>query len=184
MDEEPQFPQGDEPSRREQQAVREEQECLIQQFARDHGPPLIRLAARMVGSGSAEDIAHEAFVRLAKRIEEWPLDQVRELLRSPSDLRRLMSRIIACRAYELLRRRQSRADRATDGGDETDDDGDLLERALCGLPPMQRIAHVLHHHCGLSDAELAATLGISNMAGRSLVHRATRALKRAMERIR
>jgi len=184
MDEEPQFPQGVETFRREQHAVREEQECLIQQFARDHGPALIRLAARMVGSDGAEDIAHEAFVRLAKRIEEWPPPRVRELLRSYDDLRLLMYQIMACRAYELLRRRRSRTDRPADGGGETDDDGDRLERALRSLPPMQRIAHVLHHHCGFSDAELAATLGISRMTSRSLVYRATRTLKRAMERIR
>jgi RNA polymerase sigma factor (sigma-70 family) len=181
MDEEPQFCQGVETSRREQQAVPDEQECLIQQFARDHGPALLRLAARMVGASSAEDIAQEAFVRLAKRIEEWPLHEVSELLRSPSDLRRLMSQIMACRAYELLRRRWT--DWATAAGAETDHGGDPVERALRSLPPMQRIAHVLHHHCGFSDAELAATLGISKMMSRSLVYRATRALKRAMEKI-
>ena len=199
MDEEPPLPQGVETSGREQHAVRHEQDCLIRQFVRDHGRQLIGLAARMVGRSSAEDVAQESFVRLAKRIEQWPLPGVMELLRSPDDLRRLMYRITACRAYEHLRRRHGRADRLTE--DETriesaideeslqrsartldvDADVDALERAYKDLPPMQRIVHVLHHYYGFTDTELAATLNISQTNSRSLICRATRALKSAME---
>jgi RNA polymerase sigma-70 factor (ECF subfamily) len=164
---------------------------------RDHGQQLIGLAARLVGRASAEDVAQEAFVRLAKRIEQYPLPEVMALLRSPSDLRRLMFRITACRAYEHLRRRYGRAqaqgtgelERALDEESlqrsqhdlELDISVDAIEQAYRTLPPMQRLAHVLHHCYGLTDSELAAVLETSPSNCRSLVFRATRALRRAME---
>jgi len=194
MDEEP--PLQVDASEREL-AVRSEQEYLIRQFVRDHGQQLIGLAARLVGRASAEDVAQEAFVRLAKRIEQCPLPEVMGLLRSPSDLRRLMFRITACRAYEHLRRRYSRGqaqgtgelERALDEESlqrsqhdlELDLSVDAIEQAYRTLPPMQRLAHVLHHYYGLTDSELAAVLETSPSNCRSLVFRATRALRRAME---
>jgi RNA polymerase sigma-70 factor (ECF subfamily) len=194
MDEEP--PLQVDASEREL-AVRSEQEYLIRQFVRDHGQQLIGLAARLVGRASAEDVAQEAFVRLAKRIEQYPLPEVMALLRSPSDLRRLMFRITACRAYEHLRRRYGRAqaqgtgelERALDEESlqrsqhdlELDISVDAIEQAYRTLPPMQRLAHVLHHCYGLTDSELAAVLETSPSNCRSLVFRATRALRRAME---
>jgi RNA polymerase sigma factor (sigma-70 family) len=195
MDEEPPA-QVDAPER--EPAVRREQECLIRQFVNDHGRQLVGLAARMVGRASAEDVAQEAFVRLAKRIEQYPLPEVMALLRSPSDLRKLMYRITACRAFEHLRSRYGRAERRA-GASELEralDEASLLrsqhdlgldvsvdavERAYRKLPPMQRLAHVLHHYYGLTDSELAAALNTSPSNSRSLVCRATRALRRAME---
>lgn len=195
MDEEP--PVQVRASEREP-AVRSEQEYLIRQFVREHGQHLIELAARMVGRASAEDVAQEAFVRLAKRIERSPLPEVMQLLRSPSDLRRLMFRITACRAYEHLRRWYGRADQQAGAGEleraleeaslqrsqhelGLDVSVDAVERAYRALPPMQRLAHVLHHYYGLTDGELAAALETSPSNSRSLVCRATRALRRAME---
>jgi RNA polymerase sigma factor (sigma-70 family) len=179
-------------------AVRSEQEYLIQQFVRDHGQQLIGLAARLVGRASAEDVAQEAFVRLAKRIAESPLPEVMALLRSSEDLRRLMFRITACRAYEHLRRHYGRAGQAQRSGEieraldeeslqraqrdlELDISVDAVEQAYRTLPPMQRLAHVLHHYYGLTDSELAAVLQTSPSNCRSLVWRATRALRAAME---
>jgi RNA polymerase sigma factor (sigma-70 family) len=179
-------------------AVRSEQEDLIRQFVREHGQQLIELAARMVGRASAEDVAQEAFVRLAKRIERSPLPEVMRLLRSPPDLRKLMFRITACRAYDHLRREYGRAgqragpdelERALDEASMERSQRDLgldvsvdaVERAYRALPPMQRLAHVLHHYYGLTDSELAAALETSPSNSRSLVCRATRALRRAME---
>jgi RNA polymerase sigma-70 factor, ECF subfamily len=194
MDEEP--PLQVDASEREL-AVRSEQEYLIRQFVREHGQQLIGLAARLVGRASAEDVAQEAFVRLAKRIEQYPLPDVMALLRSASDLRRLMFRITACRAYEHLRRHYVRAqaqgtgelERALDEESlqrsqhdlELDISVDAMEQAYRTLPPMQRLAHVLHHYYGLTDSELAAVLQTSPSNCRSLVFRATRALRRAME---
>jgi RNA polymerase sigma factor (sigma-70 family) len=194
MDEEP--PIQVDASEREP-AVRSEQEYLIRQFVRDHGQQLIALAARLVGRASAEDVAQEAFVRLAKRIEQYPLPDVMALLRSPTDLRRLMFRITACRAYEHLRSRYGRA-QAQGTGElepaldeeslqrsqhdlELDISVDAMEQAYRTLPPMQRLAHVLHHYYGLTDSELASALNTSPSNSRSLVCRATRALRRAME---
>ena len=171
MDEEPPF-QVQAPER--ELVVRGEQEYLIRQLVREHGRHLIELAARMVGRASAEDVAQEAFVRLAKCIERSPLPEGMQLLRSGADLRKLMVRITACRAYDHLRQHWQH-DPGLDGS------VDAVERAYRALPPMQRLAHVLHHHDGLSDGELAEALGTSPSSCRSLVGRATRALRRALE---
>jgi len=60
-------------------------------------------------------------------------------------------------------------------------DIERLERAYATLPPAQRIAHVLHHYYGFTDADFEATLGLTRTNSRTLVHRAHLALKRAME---
>src|SRR3954465_4429945 len=90
-------------------SLRQEQATLLQQFVREYGRQLLTMATRMVGWSYAEDVAQEAFVRLAERIERRPLPEGMALLRSPTDLRKLMCRITACRAFEHLRRRESPA---------------------------------------------------------------------------
>jgi DNA-directed RNA polymerase specialized sigma24 family protein len=173
--------------------VRGEQSRLVRQFFLDHRTQLLLLAARMVGRQHAEDVAQEAFVRLAERIAHRPLPDVMALLRSPPDLRKLMYRITACRAFEHLRRRPRWASAAPADDDPvpiTDDaaqrlqvalDAARVERAYASLAPMQRIAHVLHYYYGFTDSDFKLTLGISKANSRTLVCRANRALKRALE---
>jgi RNA polymerase sigma-70 factor (ECF subfamily) len=48
---------------------------------------------------------------------------------------------------------------------------EVLERAIDGLPPDYRTALVLHDVQGLSNPDIAATLGISLPAVKSRVHR-------------
>jgi RNA polymerase sigma factor (sigma-70 family) len=195
MGEEHQLPQGVEAAGREEQAMRWERDRLVQQFAREHGGQLVQLAARLVGRSNAEDVAQDAFESLAKLIAKRPEREVMALLRTQEDLRKLMCKITACRAYEHLRRR-SRIYLTGNGMDiepvdsaglqdsELKLDVERLERAYQNLSPMQRIVHVLHHYYGFTDADVAATLGISKTNSRSMVCRATRALKSAMEQTR
>ena len=115
-------------------------------------------------------------------------------LRSPTDLRKLMCRITACRAFEHLRRGES-STRAPDDRAEIEvvDDSttqrlhmtlevERVERAYGSLTAMQRIAHVLHYYYGFTDTDFQLTLGISKTNSRTLVSRANRALRRALEK--
>lgn len=105
-----------------------------------------------------------------------------------------MCRITACRAFEHLRRREipsgaSHGDRAEIEVVDvsmpqrlhTTLDVERVERAYASLSAMQRIAHVLHYYYGFTDTDFQLTLGISKTNSRSLVSRANRALRRALE---
>ena len=171
--------------------VRREQGELIREFVHQHARALNVLAARLVGRADAEDVAQDAFVNLAKWIQTTPLDEAMACLRSDDGLLKLMCKMTSCRAYDHLRRR--RDELAGDGEqiERTEDrsrvcsqvalDVKRVERAYRMLPPTQRIAHVLHHYYGFTDADLEATLGITKANARTLVWRANLALKGAME---
>lgn len=188
-------PGGKPPGGASPPSLREAQSNLLHQFVREYGRPLLTMATRMVGRTHAEDVAQEAFVRLAERIEHRPLPEVVALLRSPTDLRKLMYRITACRAFEHLRRRENLTGASNDDRAEieavdvsvsqrlhTTLDVERVERAYASLSPMQRIAHVLHDHYGFTDTDFQLTLGISKTNSRTLVSRANRALRRALEK--
>lgn len=176
----------------------EEQASLLQQFVREYGRQLLTMAARMVGRTHAKDVAQEAFVRLAERIERWPLPEVMALLRSSTDLEKLMCRITACRAFEHLRRRESLTGAPDDDRAEIEvvdpsmpqrlhttldvERVERAERAYASLSPAQRIAHVLHYYYGFTDTDFQVALGISRTSSRALVGRANRALRRALEK--
>lgn len=55
--------------------------------------------------------------------------------------------------------------------------GDQLRRALAGLPHGQRLAVVLRYYLDLSFEEVGRTLGVSEQAARSRVHRALARLR-------
>lgn len=155
---------------------------MIHQFISDHGRQLLAIARRLVGRTHAEDVAQDAFVKLAQRLEQCPPPEVMALLRSPTDLRKLMCRITACRAYEHLRHRENRAHAPADGGAAFEAiDVERVERAYARLSPTQRIAHVLHHYYGFTDKDFELTLGISRSHGQTLARCAHRALRHALE---
>jgi DNA-directed RNA polymerase specialized sigma24 family protein len=176
-------------------AIRREQNRLVWQFHRKHYETLHLLSTRLVGRNDAEDVAQEAFLSLARRIQTVPLEESMRLLRSTVELSRLMYRITTCRAYDRLRKNRVRQLNATEEIDERDGaladtslpqpslilDAIDLERAYRRLSPMHRIAHVLHHYYGFTDADFEATLGLDRDNSRSLVHRAQIALRRVME---
>ena len=61
-------PGGNPPGGAPPPSLREEQASLLHQFVREYGRQLLTMAARLVGRTHAEDVAQEAFVRLAERI--------------------------------------------------------------------------------------------------------------------
>jgi RNA polymerase sigma-70 factor, ECF subfamily len=58
---------------------------------------------------------------------------------------------------------------------------DELERAFARIPPAMRATLVVHHYLGLPDAEAAAVLDIPSGTYKSRLHRATAAMRAALE---
>jgi RNA polymerase sigma factor (sigma-70 family) len=171
--------------------VQQPKERLIQQVADQHAA-LLQVAARLVGRNDAPDVAQEAFISLTRWIRGQSTPDIAVLLGSPTALRKIMYVVTARRAFDFWRRVHQ--DRLTDDRHSLDAAVDdttrtaetdvvlaRLERAYAGLSPGQRIAHVLHHYYGFTDSELAVALKIEKTTSRTLVHRANRDLRRAME---
>jgi RNA polymerase sigma-70 factor (ECF subfamily) len=128
----------------------------------------------------AQDAVQQAFL-LAWR--ELPR------LRDPERFGPWLHRLLVNACYEELRRhrRWSTYIRAlpVDGPDGPDptvsvDDRDALDRAFERLTPQHRAAFVLHHHAGLSLAEVAEVVGVPVGTVKSRLHYATRTLRMAI----
>jgi RNA polymerase sigma-70 factor, ECF subfamily len=58
---------------------------------------------------------------------------------------------------------------------------DELERGFSQLAPDQRMVIVLHHYLGLTLDEVAAAIGVPSGTAKSRLHRATRAMRAALD---
>ena len=128
----------------------------------------------------AQDAVQQAFL-LAWR--ELPR------LRDPERFGPWLHRLLVNACYEELRRhrRWSAHIRVlpVDGPDGPDptvsvDDRDALDRAFERLTPQHRAVFVLHHHAGLSLAEVAEVVGVPVGTVKSRLHYATRTLRTAI----
>ena len=159
-------------------------ERLVERF----GDRVYRLAMRITGSKEdAEEAAQDALWTAARKIG---------MFKGESAFGSWVYRITANAAYQKLRtRRQKSAEIAMDDVlPSLDDDGrhfepmddwsnrvderalqselrDVLQQAIDGLPPDYRTALVMHDVEGLSNPDIAETLGISLPAVKSRVHR-------------
>ncbi len=135
-------------------------------------------------TGAAEDVAQETYLRLARHSTG---------LRD-TDARALRSWLVSTTrnaAIDHVRRASTRRERATDqppdqaAADDTAnaviDQAPELRTALDRLPETQREALVLFHVGGLSGAEVAATIGKSRAATYTLLRRAERTMRSALE---
>ncbi|MCA4722834.1 RNA polymerase sigma factor SigI [Mycolicibacterium fortuitum] len=145
---------------------------------RDHHPYLVNLAYRMLGDiGEAEDVAQEAFLRLA-RADQDHLEDVRAWLT-----------VVAGRlSLDVLRSARARLERpdgaaaldaaAATGTDPADrvtlDDqvGSALLAVLTRLSPGERVAFVLHDIFKVPFEEIAHTVGRPVGTCRQLARRA------------
>lgn len=89
-------------------------------------------------------------------------------------------------ALDELRRRSRSATPIADAGDalaapaaDGDDRGDAVRAAIAGLPPRDRELVALKFHAGLSNAEIARTLGISESNTGTRLHRVLTTLRKA-----
>ena len=149
---------------------------------REHHRDLVRLATLLVDDqGSAEEAVQDAFVSMARRGGDG-IDDPGAYLRTA----------VLNNARSALRRRRvrRRALRSVDGPASgpgadhavlVDEDARLVLAALGQLSGRQREVLVLRYWADLSEAEIAAALGISAGSVKTHAHRGTAALARILE---
>jgi len=159
--------------------------AAIAALFRDHHAELVRLALLMLGDlATAEDVVQDVYASLHRRSRaqgraqtvEAPLPYVRAAVLNGcrSVLRR---RGIARRAH-----RASQSETPTLASAESEvilsEDRKQVLGALARLPRRRREVLVLRYYLGLSEAEIAAVLGISAGTVKSTAARALAALAR------
>jgi RNA polymerase sigma factor (sigma-70 family) len=131
------------------------------------------LAYRMLGDpAAAEDVAAEA---LARAFARWP--RVAALPYRDGWVLKVATNL----AIDVMRRR--RAVPAAAHGADAEEAAVLrmaLVAALRALPRRQREAVALRYLSGLTDAEVAQSLGVSPSAAKTHVHRGLAALRRQL----
>jgi RNA polymerase sigma-70 factor, ECF subfamily len=169
-------------------ALRAEEPDAAERLVERFGDRVYRLAMRITGSREdAEEAAQDALWTVARKIG---------MFKGESAFGSWIYRITANAAYQKLRtRRQKSAEIAIDDVmPSLDDDGRhfepmddwssrvdenalqgelrrVLQEAIDGLPAEYRTALVMHDVEGLSNPDIAETLGISLPAVKSRVHR-------------
>ena len=170
------------------EALRREDETAPDLLVERYGDRVYRLGLRITGSREdAEEVAQDALWTAARKIGTFKGD---------SAFGSWVYRIAANAAYMKLRSRKSKAREVAldDVIPAFDQDGvhfepmddwsprvdeqalqhelrDVLQEAIDALPPDYRTALVLHDVEGMSNPDIAETLGISLPAVKSRVHR-------------
>lgn len=153
---------------------------LLRLYAR----PLQAFATRMLGDGVlAEDITQEVFLRLWRAGPSWRAGE--------GSLKAWLYRVALNLCRDRMRTRSTaNLDEAADVMDDRIDlDGDMaraamarkLRMAMTALPERQRIALTLCHFDDLPQQEAAAVMEISLDAYESLLARARRGLRAALQ---
>jgi len=146
----------------------------LEALYREHYEPVVRLAHVLLGDrGRAEELAQDAFVRIAPRLGaiENPAGYLRTVL------------------VNLCRDDGRRAARAKDHPapvarvapePPVPPTSTAVWAALQSLPERQRVAVTLRYYLDLPDDEIAEIIGSRPATVRSLVHRALATLKEAV----
>ncbi|MEQ0564411.1 SigE family RNA polymerase sigma factor [Amycolatopsis sp. NEAU-NG30] len=144
----------------------------LAELFRTHRPGLVRLAVLLLGDrGLAEDVVQDAFVALFRR---WPLDD-------PAGAGGYLRVSVVNGARSAHRRAALRLRHRTGDRDDAPpaDTGALLGEehrevlaAVQRLPRRQREVLVLRYWSGLSEAEIAETLGVSRGTVKTCASRA------------
>lgn len=139
---------------------------------------MVRFAAFLSGNATlAEDIAHEAFVRV---IDAW--DRIDDPGRADAYLRTTVVNVVRSgfRRDEVAARRADRALALVPSAEE-DAIGrlgrEVVLAAVASLPLKQRACVVMRHWMRMSESEIAETLGVSVGSVRTHVKRGTATLK-------
>ena len=149
----------------------------FEQLVDRHRPVVVRVAARIVGSGEAEDVSQDAFLRAFHRLDRF---------RGEAPFRAWLLTITHNTALSTAGRRAklARSDSADDkGSDQVTERGpaeqlELRERLarldtkLKGLSPEHRIVLVLRDVEGLTYEEIARITGTPLGSVKARLHRA------------
>jgi RNA polymerase sigma-70 factor, ECF subfamily len=152
-----------------------------------HGPLAYRVALRLLGNHhDAEDVAQEALVTAWQQLPRFKADSRFTTWLYQIVTRKTLNRITRTPATESL-------DLLGDIPATGDEPGQLTElnltadavtAAVAALPPAQRIAIVLRHFEGLSNAEIARITASTIPAVRSHLFRGRRTLSQTLEQWR
>jgi RNA polymerase sigma-70 factor (sigma-E family) len=148
---------------------------------RSHQGELVRLASFILGDkGAGEDVVQDVFVRLHQRPDRITGDALPYLRTAVVNGCRS-----AMRRRMLIRRH---AEKDSPGPPLTAEEAALISEdrrqvlsALASLPPRRREVLVLRFYLDLSEAEIAATLGISPGTVKSTAARGLAALARGLK---
>jgi RNA polymerase sigma-70 factor (sigma-E family) len=143
-------------------------------------PELVRLAG-LLGADDPEDIAQEAFARLLRnhrslRDADAALGYVRTTVCNLTRNRRRRLRVARLRT-PVLRTSEMSSEQVALAREEHRE----VITALAALPARRREAIVLRYWLGLSEAQIAAAMGVSPGTVKSQVSRGLAALGRALE---
>lgn len=150
---------------------------------REHHDELVRLAAFILGDlAAAEDVVQDLFVRLHQRASS--LAEVGDPL--PYLRTAVVNRCRSAMRRRLLIRRH--AERESPCPPLSAEEATLLSeerrqvlKALAGLPRRRREVLVLRFYLGLSETEIAQTLGVSTGTVKSTAARGLAALARVLK---
>ncbi len=134
--------------------------------------PMVRLAFVLMGrDGPAEEVVQDGFARVYER---W------DSIDAPGGYLRTCV-VNGCR--DVLRRQRLAIWKRPDPAPTSSELGvDHLTDALAALPPKRRAAIVLRYYGDLSEAEIAATLGVRPGTVKSMLHRSLAQLRGVIER--
>lgn len=166
-------------SRRERRAERHDEVVAVYEA---HYPDLLRFAGFIAPeAGMAEDLVHEAFVKL---YGAW--NRIDDPARVGGYLRTTVLNLARGRARHLGVIRRNRPDPRPDmasaeSGAMRNDSRDRVVDALGQLSDRQRACLVLRHYEDRSESEIAEILGISIGSVRTHVHRGMESLGRLLD---
>jgi RNA polymerase sigma-70 factor (sigma-E family) len=157
----------------------------LTELYREHYRSLVRLAALLLDDvAAAEEVVQDAFVQLHR---SWA--RVHEASKRASYLRSIVMNGARSRARRRAagRRLEVVSDQSAASAETIavqHEDRRAVLAAMRALPDRQRECLALRYYLGLSEAEIAATLGISAGSVKTHTHRGIAALERALESTR
>jgi RNA polymerase sigma-70 factor (sigma-E family) len=149
-----------------------------------HSVGLFRLAVALTGDRTeADDIVQDAFVRLHRTPRPPAPEQ------TLAYLRRTVTNLVFDRHRRTVAARRLRPERtltapSAESGAVDADRSDRIAAAITDLPDRQRECVALHYFAGLTEAEVASTLGISVGSVKTHLHRARTTLAPRLEALR
>jgi len=149
-----------------------------------HLPTVLAIGRRMLrDDAEAEDVAQETLLRLWRNAAGLEL--------GPNGVRPWLRRVVSNLCIDRVRAQRNTT--VTDAVPEQSQPagqvrqlaerelGSRVDAALKALPERQRLALTLFHYEGMSQIEVGEVLGVSDEAVESLLARARRTLKAALE---